>query len=75
MCAECIWQYFFHSKRTTKTVNKKKRKKKKGGQPVEEQIENIPRSIFTKHPIHFRRPQEFHNFIVLSIQYTLLGKN
>lgn len=27
---------------------------------MEEQIENIPQPIFTKHPIHFRRPQEFH---------------
>lgn len=30
---------------------------------MEKQIENIPRSIFTKHPIHFRRPQEFHRVV------------
>lgn len=27
MCAECIWQNFFHFKQTTKTVNKKQTKK------------------------------------------------
>lgn len=43
MCAECIWQNFFHFKQTTKTVNKKQTKKT--GQPVEEKVEDIPRSV------------------------------
>lgn len=42
MCAECIWQNFFHFKQTTKTVNKKQTKT---GQPVEEKVEDIPRSV------------------------------
>lgn len=31
---------------------------------MEKEIEDIPRSIFYKHPIHFRRPQEIQSLVL-----------
>lgn len=55
VCRMYLAKFFFHSKQTTKTVNKERWTT--GGR-INWRHSTVR---FTKHPIHFRRPQEIHS--------------